>query len=189
VEQGPHLEGLKKRGYDVLLLIDPVDEWVVQSLHEFDKRKLKSAAHGEVDLGGADEAQDGEVALAVTAVKEALSGRVKDVRVSRRLTDSASCLVAEEGDPGANMERIMKMLDAQSSESLRILELNPTHPIVRNLNAVAAKEPGSPRVQQWADLLLDQALLAEGVVKDPTELVKRIQSLLTEVTTSAVASA
>jgi len=189
VEQGPHLEGLKKRGYDVLLLVDPVDEWVVQSLHEFDKRKLKSAAHGEVDLGDETAKVDEvEVSPAVAAVKSVLEGRVKDVRVSRRLTDSASCLVADEGDPGANMERIMKMLDAQSSESLRILELNPTHPIVRNLSALAAKEPGSPRVAQWSELLLDQALLAEGVVKEPTELVKRIQSLLTEVSSSVVAS-
>jgi molecular chaperone HtpG len=187
VEQGPHLEALKKRGYDVLLLTDPVDEWVVQSLHEFDKRKLKSAAHGEVEVGDEpDDKAKEEVASAITAVKGALGDKVKDVRFSRRLTDSASCLVAEEGDPGANMERIMKMFDAKTEESPRILELNPSHPIIKNLSALAASDPASERVKQWSELLYDQALLAEGVVRDPIELVKRIQSLLTEVSTQAV---
>ncbi len=187
VEQGPHLEALKKRGYDVLLLIDPVDEWLVQSLHEFDKRKLKSAAHGEVEVGDEpDEKAKEEVASAINAVKGALGDKVKDVRFSRRLTDSASCLVAEEGDPGANMERIMKMFDGKTEESARILELNPTHAIIKNLSALAASDPASDRVKQWSELLYDQALLAEGVVRDPIELVKRIQSLLTEVSSSTV---
>jgi len=187
VEEGPHLEALKKRGYDVLLLTDPVDEWVVQSLPDFDKRKLKSAAHGEVDLGEPeDKKAEEDVAAAVRAVKSALADRVKDVRLSRRLTDSASCLVSEEGDPGANMQRLMKMLDVSAEESPRILELNPSHPIIKNLSALAESDPASDRVKQWSELLLDQALLAEGVVKDPTLLVKRIQSLLTEVTSAAV---
>jgi molecular chaperone HtpG len=187
VEQGPHLEALKKRGYDVLLLTDPVDEWVVQALHEFDKRTLKSAAHGDVEVGDEpDEKAKEEVGSALAAVKGALGDKVKDVRFSRRLTDSASCLVAEEGDPGANMERIMKMFDAKTEESPRILELNPSHSIIKNLSALAAIDPASERVKQWSELLYDQALLAEGVVRDPIELVKRIQSLLTEVSTQAV---
>jgi molecular chaperone HtpG len=188
VEEGPHLEALKKRGYDVLLLIDPVDEWVVQSLQEFDKRKLKSAAHGDVDLGDeTDKKAEEDVAAAVSAVKAALGAKVKDVRFSRRLTDSASCLVAEEGDPGANMERIMRMLDAKAEESPRILELNPSHPIIKNLSVLAASDPSSERVRQWSEMLFDQALLAEGVIKEPIELVKRMQALLTEVTMAAVA--
>jgi len=186
VEEGPHLEALKKRGYDVLLLTDPVDEWVAQALTEFDKRRFKSAAHGDVDLGdqGDEKAEQG-VAAALSAVKAALGSKVKDVRFSRRLTDSASCLVAEEGDPGANMQRIMKMLDASAEESPRILELNPSHPIIKNLSLLAGKEPNAERIKQWSELLFDQALLAEGVVKDPVELVRRIQGLLTEVTTRA----
>jgi molecular chaperone HtpG len=192
VEEGPHLEALKKRGYDVLFFIDPVDEWVAQSLQEFDKRRLKSALHGDVDLGddaeekAKDDKAKEEVAGVLLLVKTALGAKVKDVRFSRRLTDSASCLVAEEGDPSANMERILKMLDAKSEESPRILELNPSHPIIRNLSALGAAEPQSERIAQWSELLFDQALLAEGVVKDPIDLVKRIQSLLTEVTTAAV---
>jgi molecular chaperone HtpG len=190
VEQSPHLEAFRKRGYDVLFFVDPIDEWVVKTLTDFDKRRLKSIAHGDIDLGDEpekDAAKDKEEAdAAVSAVKKALGDRVKDVRLSRRLTDSASCLVAAEGDPGANFERIMKLMDQASTESKRILELNPTHPIVKNLSALAAREPESPRVATWAELLLDQALLAEGVVQDPAQLVKRVQDLLTEVSSAAV---
>jgi molecular chaperone HtpG len=188
VEQSPHLEAFRKRGYDVLFLVDPIDEWLVKSLADFEKRKLKSVAHGDVDLGDEPDkpAETEETEAAVLAVKKALGDRVKDVRISRRLTDSASCLVAAEGDPGANFERIMRLMDQASTESRRILELNPAHPIVKNLSALAKREPESPRVATWAELLLDQALLAEGVVSDPAQLVKRVQDLLTEVSSAAV---
>lgn len=192
LEQGPHLEAFKKRGIDVLLLTDPVDEWVVQALPEFDKRKLKSAAHGELDLGGsaADETpKEGEGKAALDAVKKTLGSRVKDVRFSRRLTDSASCLVAQEGALGANMERIMKMMDASGGESPRILELNPNHAIIKNLDRLASRSPSSEQVAQWSELLYDQALLAEGVVKEPAELVQRIQRLLVQVSSHVVESA
>jgi molecular chaperone HtpG len=189
VEQSPHLEAFRKRGYDVLFMVDPVDEWVVKTLNEFDKRRLKSVTHGDVDLGSEPEKADQPeeaVDEAVAAVKAALGDRVKDVRVSRRLTDSASCLVAAEGDPGANLERIMRMMDQNAEESKRILEINPAHPVVKNLNILAKREPGSARIQQWSELLLDQALLVEGVVQEPAKLVKRIQELLTEVSGAAV---
>ena len=128
------------------------------------------------------------MAPAVSAVKAALGDKVKDVRFSRRLTDSASCLVADEGDPGANMERIMKMIDGKTEDSPRILELNPPHPIIKNLSALAKANPASPRLVAWSELLLDQALLAEGVLEDPLELMKRIQGLLTEVSESVSSS-
>jgi molecular chaperone HtpG len=187
LESGPHIEAVTKRGYDVLLLTDPVDEWLVQSLHEFDKRKLKSVAHGDVDLGDASEPKgEEEVSAAISAVKAVLGERVKDVRASRRLTDSAVCLVAEEGEIGVNMQRIMKMLDMKAEDSARILELNPSHPIIQNLNVMAATEPQGERVRLWSELLFDQAQLAEGVVRDPVELVKRMQQLLAEATTAAL---
>jgi molecular chaperone HtpG len=192
LEQGPHLEAFKQRGIDVLLLTDPIDEWVVQALPEFDKRMLKSAAHGEIDLGGdaaPETPKEGESNAALDAVKKTLGSRVKDVRFSRRLTDSASCLVAVEGDPGPNMERIMKMFDARgAAESLRILELNPNHPIIKNLDRLASRDPSSEHVAQWSELLYDQALLAEGVVKEPAALVQRIQRLLVQVSSQAVES-
>jgi molecular chaperone HtpG len=191
VEQSPHLEAFKKRGYDVLFLIDPVDEWVVKSLVNYDKKRLHSVAHGDLDLGEApEEKQDvEESAAAVEAVKKALGDKVKDVRASKRLTDSASVLVAAEGDPGANFERIMRMVDQNAApETKRILELNPGHPIVKNLAALAKKDADSPRIAEWSELLLDQALLAEGVVQDPAKLVRRIQDLLTQVSGAAIQS-
>lgn len=188
VEQSAHLETFKKRGYDVLFLIDPVDEWVAKSMHEYDKRRMKSITHGDLDLGEEPEKKDEPAAVdaAVAAAKAALEGRVKDVRVSKRLTESASCLVAAEGDAGANFERIMKLMDQSTEESMRILELNASHPVVRNLDALAQREPGSERVRAWAELLFDQALLAEGVVPEPAKLVRKIQDLFTEVSNTAV---
>ena len=164
------------------------DEWVVQALTQYDKKKLKSVAHGEVDLGDApaDDAKQAEIGAAITAVKRALGDRVKDVRASRRLTDSASVLVAAEGDLGANMERILKMTGQGGVQAKRILELNPDHAAVKNLAAVAAREPESARVAAWSELLFDQALLAEGVVEEPAKLVKRIQDLLVEVSSAAL---
>jgi molecular chaperone HtpG len=193
VEQSPHLEAFKKRGYDVLFLVDPVDEWVVKSLTTFDKKALRSVAHGDLDLGEAPEqaSDEAEASPAVEAVKKALGDRVKDVRASKRLTDSASVLVAAEGDPGANFERIMRMVDqgASPSETKRILELNPSHAIVKNLAALVKRDAASPKIGEWSELLLDQALLAEGVVQDPARLVRRIQELLTEASAAAVKGA
>ncbi len=189
VEQSPHLEAFRKRGYDVLFFIDPIDEWVTRALFNYEKKNLKSVAHGDVDLGEdkTEEAKPEEdVGAAVAAVKKALGDRVKDVRVSKRLTDSASVLVAAEGDPGANFERIMRMMDKEGVTAKRILELNASHPIVKNLSALAAKNAEAPQLTQWAEMLFDQALLAEGVVEDPARLVKRLQDLLTEVSSAAV---
>ncbi len=190
VEQSPHLEAFRKRGYDVLFFIDPIDEWVSRALFNYEKKNLKSVAHGDVDLGEdkTEEAKPEEdVGAAVAAVKKALGDKVKDVRVSRRLTDSASVLVAADGDPGANFERIMRMMDKEGVTAKRILELNASHPIVKNLSALAARDADAPQLGQWAEMLFDQALLAEGVVEDPARLVKRFQDLLIEVSNAAVA--
>jgi molecular chaperone HtpG len=190
VEQSPHLEAFRKRGYDVLFFIDPIDEWVSRALFNYEKKNLKSVAHGDVDLGE-DKTEDAkpeeDVGAAVAAVKKALGDKVKDVRVSKRLTDSASVLVAAEGDPGANFERIMRMMEKEGVSAKRILELNASHPIVKNLSALAARDADAPQLGQWAEMLFDQALLAEGVVEDPAKLVKRFQDLLIEVSNAAVA--
>ncbi len=182
VDQSPHLEAFRRRGYDVLFLTDPIDEWVVRSLPEYEKRRLRSVTHGDLDLGeepaAADKPAEKDVSAAVVAVRQILGDRVKDVRLSKRLTDSASCLVADEGDPGANMERILEMLEKGAPKAKRILEINPTHPFVESLATIAQKEPGSDRVTRFAEMLLDQALLAEGVLEDPAALVKKIQRLL-----------
>ena len=191
IETSPHLEAFRKKGYDVLFLTDPIDEWVVQALTEYDKHKLKSVTHGDLDLGEEEnkdkEFEDKDPTEALTVLREALGDRVREVRFSKRLTDSASCLVSEEGDPGANMERIMKMIDDRAQEKKRILEVNPKHPIVKNIALLAAKEEAKDRVKQYCEMLFDQALLAEGVIEDPAKLVKRIQELLTQATNAATA--
>ncbi len=180
----PHLEGFKKKGYDVLFLTDPIDEWMVEALGEFDKRKLKSVVHGDIDLGETAETGD-DADAALRAIQKTLGDRVKEVRFSKRLTDSASCLVSADGDPGANMERIMKLIDERALEKKRILEVNPTHPIVRDIGRLAAKEETSERVQAYCETLYDQALLAEGVAEDPAKLVRRIQDLLGQAAAAA----
>ncbi|MDI1477441.1 molecular chaperone HtpG [Polyangium sp. y55x31] len=190
LEKSPHIEAFKKRGYDVLFMTEPVDEWVVQGLTEYDKRRLRSIAHGDIDLGDKDEKLDekaGEqIKSAVSAVKATLGDRVKDVRASRRLTDSASCLVAAEGDLGVNMERIMRMMGEDAPQAKRILELNPESPIVKNLSALAEKDPSAEPIKLWSELLYEQALLAEGVVVDPAKLVQHIQDLLVQASNAAV---
>lgn len=191
VETSPHLEAFKKRGFDVLLMTDPIDEWVTRSLYEFDKRKLRSVAHGEIDLGdgGEDkgaEAKPGEVEEALAAVREVLGDRVKEVRASKRLTESASCLVAGEGEAGAHFERLMKAMEPGFKASKRVLELNPGHPVVKNLNELAKRDPKSDRVRIFAELLHDEALLAEGVVEDPAAVVRRMQSLMAEASEAAL---
>lgn len=190
LEQSPHIEAFKKRGYDVVFMTDPVDEWFVQSMHEYDKRKMKSIAHGDIDLGDDDkkdaEKANEEIKNAVAAVKKALGDRVKDVRASQRLTNSASCLVASEGDMGVNMERIMRIMGEDAPIGKRILELNPESPIVKNLNIVAGRDADNERIGLWAEMLYEQALLAEGVVNDPAKLVRHIQDLLTQASSAAV---
>ena len=149
-------------------------------------------AHGELDLDDDDDAPEkgeeekAQIDATVAAVKEALGDRVSDVRTTNRLTETASCLVARSGDPGANLERIMKMLDETAVERKRILEINPKHPFVLNLSKQISADAKSPRVKLWSEMLFDQALLSEGVIEDPAKLVKRIQQLLVESSTAAV---
>ena len=187
--QSPHLEVFRTKGIDVLLLTDPIDEWVVQAIPKYEGLKLESVVHGKLELGDdEDRSEDDQKRLdtAVEAIAKVLGDRVAEVRLSKRLTETASCLVSREGDPGANMERIMKVLDDRASERKRILEVNPSHPVVKNLAVQVDKDAQSPNVELWSELLLDQALLSEGVIEDPASLVKRIQRLLVDTTSAAI---
>ena len=193
IETSPHLEAFRKKGFDVLFLVDPIDEWVAQSLTEYEKKKLKSVMHGDIDLGGEPEDKSAEFeeadpTQALSAIREALGDRVREVRFSKRLTDSASCLVSEEGDPSANMERIMKMLDERAQQKKRILEVNPKHPAVKNIEILVKRGDAADKVRAYAEVLYDQAQLAEGVVDEPAKLVKRIEDLLTQATAAATTS-
>ncbi len=174
VLRSPHLESFRKRGLEVLLLTDVVDEWVVQALPEFEGKKLQSVSRGELDH---DDTPDAELAEGLVGwIQEVLGDEVKEVRASKRLTDSPSVLVDDASGLGANMERILAQMGQAFPTSQRILEVNPGHPQVQalaKLHEAGQTEQGAP----LARLLLDQALLLEGKVTDPAGLVSRIQAL------------
>ena len=177
----PHLEIFRKKGIEVLLLSDRVDEWVVGNLTEFDGKPLQSVAKGGLDLGRLeDEAEKKEAEKAADEYKEllgkvktALGERVKDVRVTHRLTDSPSCLVSDEFDLSGNLARILKAAGQKAPDVKPILEINPNHPAVQRLKYEET------RFDDWANLLFEQALLAEGgQLEDPASFVKRINDLM-----------
>ncbi len=197
VINSPHLEVFRKKGIDVLLMVDPIDEWVVQALAEYEGHKLVSVTHGDIELDdngdNSDDSDDGDndndkptLEAAIEAIKKALGTKVSDVRPSTRLTETASCLVSRKGDPGANLERLMKMFDERAQEKKRILEVNTKHPIVLNIGKLAQRDADSDAIKLWSEVLLDQAQLSEGVVEDPHSLVQRIQALLVAASTKAV---
>ncbi|MQY50896.1 molecular chaperone HtpG [Rhodocyclus gracilis] len=184
-KNSPHLEIFRKKGIEVLLLSDRVDEWVTGSLTEFDGKPLQSVAKGGVDLGALeDEAEKEEVAKAadeykelVDKIKTALGDKVKDVRVTLRLTDSPSCLVSDEHDVGGNLSRILKAAGQKAPDFKPILEINPHHPAVQRLKYEGGDEGG--RFGDWANLLFEQATLAEGgTLDDPAGFVRRINDLM-----------
>jgi molecular chaperone HtpG len=184
-KNSPHLEIFRKKGIEVLLLSDRVDEWVVGHLTEFEGKQLHSVAKGGLDLGKLeDEAEkkehesvENEFKDLIAKVKSALGERVKDVRITHRLTDSASCLVADEHDPTGNLARILKAAGQKAPEAKPILEVNPQHPQVQRLKYELSDV--NSRFDDWAALLFEQAQLAEGgQLDDPAGFVKRMNDLM-----------
>ena len=178
----PQLEIFRKKGIEVLLLTDRVDEWMLSHLYEFEGHPLQSVAKGSVDLGNLqDEAEKKEAEAAATAfapvqekLKAALKDRAKDVRVTTRLVDSAACIVVEEGDMSAHLARMLKQAGQQAPKSLPILEVNAEHALVKRL------ERDEAHFDDLAHLLFDQAWLAEGGQLDnPAAHVQRVTRLLT----------
>ena len=182
-KNSPHLEIFRKKGIEVLLLSDRVDEWVTGHLTEFEGKTLQSVAKGGLDLGTLeDEAEKKEAEQAadeykelIEKIKTSLGEKVKDVRVTHRLTDSPSCVVADEHDLGGNLARILKAAGQKAPEMKPILEINPKHPAVQRLKYEET------HFADWAHLLLEQATLAEGgTLEDPAGFVKRINALMLE---------
>jgi molecular chaperone HtpG len=182
-KNSPHLEVFRKKGIEVLLLSDRVDEWVVSNLFEFDGKQLVSVAKGGLDLGKLeDEAEKKEQENVANELKDltakittSLGERVKEVRVTHRLTDSPACLVADEHDMSANLARLLKSAGQQAPTSKPILEINPKHPVVLRLKTEEKK------FDDWVAVLFDQALLAEGgQLDDPASFVKRVNQLMLE---------
>jgi molecular chaperone HtpG len=182
-KNSPHLEVFRKKGIEVLLLSDRVDEWVVSNLHEFQGKHLASVAKGDLDLGKLeDEAEKKEQETVANdfkdltdRIKTTLANRVKEVRVTHRLTDSPACLVADEHDMSANLARLLKSAGQKAPVSQPILEINPQHPVVLRLKTE------EKRFDEWVSVLFDQALLAEGgQLDDPASFVKRVNQLMLE---------
>ncbi|HEY8376669.1 MAG TPA: molecular chaperone HtpG [Nannocystis sp.] len=180
VARSPHLEACRARGYQVLFMADPIDEWVVQDLREYKGKKLRSVTQGEIDIPEDDKNkhEPGVIGAAIDKTKQLLTDRVKDVRVSKRLTESAACLVDDEGGLSRNMERILKLARQDVPTRQRILELNPDHPFVKAVDKLAREAPSDERLGTYVELLYDQAALAEGQVPDPAGMLKRFNSVL-----------
>jgi len=180
----PKLEALKARGIEVLLMHERIDDWMSGYMHEYEGKTLRNVAKGEIDLDKLGDAQDKEkqeeaakaAAPLVDTLKAALGDRVKDVRVSNRLVDSAACLVLDEYDMSLQMQQLMKSIGQEAPASKPILEINPEHALLKRLQADDA-DPA--RVEDYAALLFEQAMLAEGgSLDDPTAFIARMNRLL-----------
>jgi molecular chaperone HtpG len=180
-KNSPHLEIFRKKGVEVLLLTDRVDEWMLSFLSDFEGKELTSVAKGSLDLGILEDEEEKkqheqtqtEYLDLVSKMKQSLTEKAKDVRVTFRLTDSPACLVADENELSGNLARMLKAAGQAAPSSKPILEINPNHPLVQRLKYEAAK------FDDWANILFDQALLAEGGnLTDPSAYVKRLNELL-----------
>jgi molecular chaperone HtpG len=178
----PHLEIFRKKGIEVLLLHDRVDEWLIAHLHEYEGKSFVSVTRGDLDLGKLDDEMEQErqkqteeeFASILDKVKKVLEAKTKDVRMTHRLTNSPACIVADEQDLGMNIQRILKAAGQEVPDSKPILELNPDHPLVKKLQS----ESNETRFTDLSHVLFDQAVLAEGgTLTDPAIFVQRMNQL------------
>ncbi|WP_105189964.1 molecular chaperone HtpG [Pseudoalteromonas sp. T1lg48] len=182
-KNSPHLEIFRKKGIEVLLLSDRVDEWMMSHLTEFQDKQFQSITRGDLDLGDLDdeeskkaqEESEKEVEGLLERIKTALGDKVKEVRFTHRLTDSPACVVADEHDMSSQMIKLMESVGQKVPETKPVFELNPEHQLVKHLN----NEQDEDKFTQWSEVLLDQALLAErGSLKDPAGFVTRLNKLM-----------
>jgi len=188
VENSPYMEVFRKKDYEVLYMTDPVDEWVVQTVTEYDGKHLKAIDRGDLELDSEEEKKASEAKKeeakkefggVISFIQEALKDHVKEVRLSSRLTESACCLVADEMGMNANMEKILKSMNQEVPEAKRILELNPDHPILQVMTAMFEKDKENAKLGDYSELLFDQALLTEGTpIKDPLRFTKLVSELM-----------
>ncbi|MFG0451257.1 molecular chaperone HtpG [Shewanella sp. yb_14] len=179
----PHLELLRKKGIEVLLMSDRIDEWLINHLTEYKEKALHSVTRGELDLGELEDENEkaeqeklaAESESLLKRIKEALADKVKDVRVTTRLTDTPACVVAGEGEMSSQMIKLMQAAGQQVPEVKPTFELNPTHPLVARLN----EEADESRFNDWSNLLLQQAMLSEkGSLADPSEFIRLMNQML-----------
>lgn len=181
VESSPALEYYRAKGYDVLFMTDPIDEWIMQSMYQFDKKNFKSVIRGEFEADEEEKKTLDEAAKKysklVDFLKKSLDGDVSEVRFSGRLTDSPCCLVIEGNALSPHMERLFKAMNQEIPQTKRILELNPAHPLTEALNARC--EAGEEGLDRFARVLYDQALLTEGSpIPDPAAFARNVTELL-----------
>ena len=183
-KNSPHLEIFRKKGIEVLLLSDRVDEWLVSHLRDFDGKPLQSVAKGGLDLGELEDASEKQARAAaetsakdlVERIQKSLGDKLKEVRVTHRLTDSPACLVADDNDPGANLQRMLKMMGQNAPDIKPILEINPQHPMLKKMELLP-NDGG--HFDDYASILFDEALLAEGgQIDDPAGFVRKINRLM-----------
>jgi molecular chaperone HtpG len=192
-ERSPHLEAFRARGYEVLFFLDPVDDLWLRLRREVEGKPLASVARGEVDLGptedkdeSAREETNERFKGLLLALRAALQDEIKDVRLSDRLTSSPACLVGEAGDLSPHLEALLRRSGRDAPKVKRILEVNPSHPLVTSLLAFQATHPGDERFRRYAELLHGQAILAEGgALPDPAAFSQRLAELLVEATGGA----
>jgi molecular chaperone HtpG len=186
LENSPALEIFKSKGYDVIFMTDPIDEWVMQSMTQYAKKHFKPATKGEIELDEDKEATEKLIKKAaqehkklVDFIQKELDEDIKEVRFTNRLTDSACCLVADENALSSHMERLFKAMNQDMPKTKRILELNPNHPLVGALQNVFDKDNSNPKLKDYASLIYDQALLTEGSpIPDPLAFSRKVSDLM-----------
>lgn len=186
ISGSPHLEALRAKGYEVLLMTDPIDEWAVQGLGEFDGKQLVSAMKADLKLDAGDDKDDAETEEKNEALRplleraqEVLGERVGSVRLSKRLTDSPACLVVPEDGMNAHLEKLMRTSGQALPMPKRVFELNGDHTLVKRLSKLQESKPDSDDVSEFVELLYDQSLLTEGTqIDDPNLFAKRLTRLM-----------
>jgi molecular chaperone HtpG len=182
VENSPHLEAFKAKGYEVLYLVDPVDEVLVQWIPEFQEKKLKSVAKGTADLGDDTDLRDKlkEFSKMIDALHAKLQDRVKQVRLSARLKSSPVCLVVGDQDVSPNLEKMLSQMKTDHEKQKRIMEINPEHELVVKMSERLKADPNDPLLDDFAEVMYGYALLAEGSeLEDPQKFNQSVMHVMT----------
>jgi molecular chaperone HtpG len=175
----PLLEQLKSKDFEVLLMTDPIDEWVTQALNEYEGKKLKSAEMGDLNLDKVDEDKKGRYETMFKHIRAQLEDTIKEVRPSTRLKDSVACLSGETYEMSGYMEKILKSAGQKTPENKRTLELNMSHPVMEKIHGMFEANKNDPKLNDYIHLLLDLAIIGEGgKVDDPSKFSKVVGDLM-----------
>jgi len=181
--KSPYLEGFKEKDYEVLIMLDEIDDIIMTNLYDYKGKKVKSVIKGDIKLDKTEESEQTKKKYEklIDLMKEKLKDDVKDVRLSGRLKDSLCCLVAEEGDLDPQMEKIMKAMGQTIPGAKRILEINPSHPVIEAMNKIFEKNKQNEILAEYTSIIYDEALLLEGSKpKDPVTFAKNVTKLMVE---------